>query len=428
MLRISKKILSVLMVILLVTTAVSLSSFVDIDLPAFDFGVRATALTEGYYTYEVSDNKVTITGCDRSIEGNVVIPDKLGGIRVTAIGEKAFYNCSGITTVTIDDNIKSIGKAAFAHCYAISEVILPDCIEEMADETFNMCFNLAKVSLSKTNIKRIGAKAFAYCEFLETVTLPDTLETVGAEAFRECGNLQSVIIGKGAANIEKDAFAKCYNLFNVYYMGTEEQWDQIIIGSNNSSLLNATIHFNHKHNYYLEKVVSPTCTKMGEEWYVCNCGDSYRVDIPALGHIAEMIPMIKATCTEAGKTAGEKCSRCGVIIADPGVIPAQGHKVNLILTKEATCTEKGKQSAYCSACKQTVSEDIPALGHTDVDFDSKCDRCGAVNELPQPENPSDNCSCNCHKSGLSNFIFKIMLFFQKIFKINKICVCGVEHY
>lgn len=119
---------------------------------------NASAANDGYYVYEIKDGEATITGCDRSIEGDIVIPEKLGGIRVTAIGEKAFYNCSGITTVRIDDNIRSIGKAAFAHCYALSEVILPDCIEEIADETFDMCYNLAKVSLSKTNIRRIGSR------------------------------------------------------------------------------------------------------------------------------------------------------------------------------------------------------------------------------------------------------------------------------
>ena len=57
---------------------------------------NASAANDGYYVYEIKDGEATITGCDRSIEGDIVVPDKLGGIRVTAIGEKAFYNCSGI--------------------------------------------------------------------------------------------------------------------------------------------------------------------------------------------------------------------------------------------------------------------------------------------------------------------------------------------
>ncbi len=43
-------------------------------------------------------------------------------------------------------------------------------------------------------------------------------------------------------------------------------------------------------------------------------------------------------------------------------------------------------------------------------------------------NPSANCSCGCHKKGIVKFFFKIGLFFQKIFKKNRVCKCGVWHY
>ena len=50
-------------------------------------------------------------------------------------------------------------------------------------------------------------------------------------------------------------------------------------------------------------------------------------------------------------------------------------------------------------------------------------------EKPEtPENPSANCPCNCHKKGIVKFFFNIGLFFQKLFKKNRICKCGVWHY
>ena len=49
-------------------------------------------------------------------------------------------------------------------------------------------------------------------------------------------------------------------------------------------------------------------------------------------------------------------------------------------------------------------------------------------EPSQPDNPSANCPCNCHKKGIANFFFKIILFFQRIFKQNKQCKCGIAHY
>ena len=44
------------------------------------------------------------------------------------------------------------------------------------------------------------------------------------------------------------------------------------------------------------------------------------------------------------------------------------------------------------------------------------------------EDPSDNCDCNCHKSGFMGFIWKIINFFNKLFKTKATCTCGVSHY
>ena len=44
------------------------------------------------------------------------------------------------------------------------------------------------------------------------------------------------------------------------------------------------------------------------------------------------------------------------------------------------------------------------------------------------ENPSKNCSCNCHKGGIKGFFFKFLLFLQKIFRTNRECKCGISHY
>ena len=270
---------------------------------------NASAENDGYYVYEIWDGEAIITGCDRSIEGDVIIPEKLGGIRVSAIGEKAFYNCADISTVTIGDNIKSIGKAAFAHCYALSEVILPDALEEIPDEAFDMCYNLAKVSLTKTNIKRIGARAFAYCEFLESITLPDTLESVGTEAFRECGNLHAIIIGKSTKNVETDAFAKCYNLFNVYYMGKEEEFKAITIGEGNDRLKVAAVYFEHIHVYDDKALVSTgDCVIKGRSIYTCRCSDSYNEF--TYGEHSYKSVTTKATFKADGKTEN-KCKLCG---------------------------------------------------------------------------------------------------------------------
>ena len=270
----------------------------------------ASALNDGPYVYEINEGEVTITGCDREeMIGDIVIPQTLGGIPVTGIGEKAFYYCNSITSVLIDDNIKSIGKSAFAFCGALSEVILPNTIEEIADETFYMCFNLSKVNLSNTNIKRIGAKAFGYCEFIQIITLPDTLETVDEEAFNWCSSIERVIIGKGVNEIRLSAFSKCYELREVCYMGTQEEFNAVSIAEGNTKLTDAYFIFDHVHEYGKGKQISKgDCLTKGKTEFTCDkCGDSY-YNLKLGSHSYKDV-IKKATFKADGKTENQ-CTIC----------------------------------------------------------------------------------------------------------------------
>ncbi|MBO7326038.1 MAG: leucine-rich repeat protein, partial [Clostridia bacterium] len=63
--------------------------------------------------------------------------------------------------------------------------------------------------------------------------------------FSGCDSLTSIVIPDSVTTIGSWAFWDCTSLTNVYYTGTEEQWKAISIGNYNSSLTNATIHYNH---------------------------------------------------------------------------------------------------------------------------------------------------------------------------------------
>lgn len=290
----------------------------------------ASALNEGPYVYEINEGEVTITGCDReAIQGDVVIPQTLGGIPVTGIGERAFYYCNGITSVMIDDNIKYIGPSAFAFCGALSEVILPDTIQEIPDEAFYMCFNLSKVNLSKTNIRRIGLRAFGYCEFIQTITLPETLETVAEEAFNWCSSIENLIIGRNLQEIALSAFGKCYAIRNVYYTGTQEEFQAVSIAEGNSKLTDAFYFYEHEHTYGKGKQISKgDCVVKGKTEYTCsNCGDCY-YDLYYGAHSYKNV-VKKATFKVDGKT-DKKCTICSAV-SKTTVIP----KVTAKLAKTA---------------------------------------------------------------------------------------------
>ena len=108
--------------------------------------------------------------------------------------------------------------------------------------------------------------------------------------------------------------------------------------------------------------------------------------------------------------------------------------------KEATCKEAGLKVKYCKYCHNDVEFEIAKTNnHTDNNKDYKCDLCEIELEKPEQDeagtdnnkpaqNPSANCSCSCHKSGMANLVFRIILFFQKLFGANKTCDCGKSHY
>jgi hypothetical protein len=66
-----------------------------------------TAVTEGPYTYTVSNGKATITNFDTAYSGALTIPTTIGGFPVTTIGESAFQYCTGLTSVIIPASVTS---------------------------------------------------------------------------------------------------------------------------------------------------------------------------------------------------------------------------------------------------------------------------------------------------------------------------------
>ena len=169
---------------------------------------------------------------------SVTIPDN----SVTSIGNYAFYKCTSLTDITIPIGVTSIGKNAFEMCTNLTNVSLPDSLTDIGNSAFRQCINLISVDIP-SGMTILDSALFDFCEGLTSVSLPDTLITINNNAFHSCTSLTSITIPRSVTSIGSSVFRECTSLTDVYYGGTEEDWENIEIGDLNPSLDAAAKHF-----------------------------------------------------------------------------------------------------------------------------------------------------------------------------------------
>lgn len=164
----------------------------------------------------------TVTGCDNSITG-AIIPEEIEGVPVTTIGSNAF-RASGhcLTTVSIPESVTAIQMAAFGSCYVLRKINIPKSV------TF------------------IGVSAFLGCASLIEITIPDGVTSLYSNTFFDCQRLTSISLPNSITSIDNGAFSFCSSLTNVYYGGTQEEYETNLlprVSGSNTKFLDATFHF-----------------------------------------------------------------------------------------------------------------------------------------------------------------------------------------
>lgn len=129
---------------------------------------------------------------------------------VTSIGSNAFHYNDKLTGIIIPSTVTSIDQFAFAQT-GITEITIPENITELASSAFESCPSLLKVDI-KGSIKEISNNTFQDCASLESIILPESLELIKFNAFLRCEKLQEIAIPDNVVTIEKQAFSGCYSL------------------------------------------------------------------------------------------------------------------------------------------------------------------------------------------------------------------------
>ena len=254
-------------------TAVLLSLCASVS--AYDFTV------DGLYYNIVSLEDLTceITYGDKVDEyhgtysGDIVIPETVTynnkTLTVVKIGEKAFYYCSELSSVTIPQTVTYIGSQAFMGCGAITSITIPSSVTFIGYRVFTNCISLNNIVFEdgdKTlewdnndhsltifygcpidslylgrNLKRtdeyyvhglfedssvkklivgntvteIENMSFYGCEKLTEISLGNSVTTIGESAFRNCDNLTEISLPNSVTTIGQFAFSDCDNLTEI---------------------------------------------------------------------------------------------------------------------------------------------------------------------------------------------------------------------
>ena len=222
---------------------------------------------------------------------------------VTKINKDSFSNCNSITSITISDSVTSIGEGAFSGCSALQSITIPFVGDSRKTEgdsyqypfgyifgtsqyeggvattqyyygsltssttlstyyiptslksvtvtgkyisayALNGCSNLTSITIGE-GVTKIGPSAFNGCSSLTSIVIPNSVTKIDRYSFYQCSSLTSVVIPDSVTAIGNYAFRECSSLTDVYYTGTKEQWNNVVIDSSNYNLTDATIHYNY---------------------------------------------------------------------------------------------------------------------------------------------------------------------------------------
>lgn len=378
---------------------------------------------------------------------NVIIPEG-----VTEIKNGTFANCEGLEKVEIPSTVTYIGSAfngAFTSHGRLSEyepmliIKAPHCIIEDSPSMdkhvviYGALHSTVQAYVDKINAERednfykdysdfTGIKGdIEYVEFV-AIDVPghDFEGTVTAPTCTQRGFTTYICQQCKALGLYDDE-----NL-SALYVPHECEY---------------TLPLGHSYGEWNETLAAG-CETSGSKYRICErelvdevsgetykCGYRDNIIVPPAGH--DWLMRLTATCTKAGQSWKE-CSSCHAKKEIKTLAPL-GHQMNygaeeativevIMCEGEGTPAQNGQYHYTCMLCGYSV--DAVMQAHPDADNNHYCDICDA--EIGSSDlSPEGDCSCDCHTQiGLIALFYKIKLFFWKLFKVERVCKCGVMHY
>lgn len=214
----------------------------------------------------IGDKTCEVTKSDK--HGDLVIPAEAHyqghTLKVVRVGDEAFYNCSDITSLTIEEGVEEIGIKSFGFCKGITKVVVPNSLKIVGTGAFAGCSNVERIEIKSletwcqieyggtfiivdynkgdvtqyassmggssdkaklylnnqlitkvqipTSISEIKAKTFFNLQQIKHVTLHSNVTKIGLQAFYQCKNLETINLPPSIVNIDAQAFDNCVSL------------------------------------------------------------------------------------------------------------------------------------------------------------------------------------------------------------------------
>ena len=256
---------TLLTLIALFISTITFAYYIEIDGIYYSLNVEnktAEVTHDGYY-YDVTGYKPQIT-----IPSSITYNSET--YSVTSIGERAFFKCSSLSSITIPNSITSIGNEAFSSCYSLTSISIPNSVTSIGDAAFSFCSSLSSITIPNS-VTSIGNNAFYSCSSLtnievdsdnknfasingvlynkdittliycperktsilipnsvtsienrafyssslSSIVIPNNVTSIGNEAFSHCSSLSSISIPNSVTSIGNEAFSSCSSLTSI---------------------------------------------------------------------------------------------------------------------------------------------------------------------------------------------------------------------